>query len=85
MREISDVKVWVNDFAKAEELGEELSVIADFIGTGDATEAELDAAYAVALKAVENLEFRNMMRDEEDSLNAVININSGAGGTESCD
>ncbi len=34
---------------------------------------------------METLEFRNMMRDEEDSLNVIININSGAGGTESCD
>lgn len=85
MREISNVKAWVNDYEKAAELVDEMSVIQDFVGTGDATEAELDAAFAAALKAVENLEFRNMMRDEEDSLNAVININSGAGGTESCD
>lgn len=85
MREISGIKNWVNDYEKAVELGDELSVVNEFFGTGDATEAELDAAYAAALKAVENLEFRNMMRDEEDSLNAIININSGAGGTESCD
>lgn len=85
MREISNVKAWVNDYTKAGELVEEVSVTNDFFSTGDATEAELDAAFAAALKAVENLEFRNMMRDEEDSLNAVININSGAGGTESCD
>lgn len=85
MREISGIKNWVNDYEKAVELGDELSVVNEFFGTGDATVAELDAAYAATLKAVENLEFRNMMRDEEDSLNAIININSGAGGTESCD
>lgn len=85
MREISGIKNWVNDYEKAVELGDELTVVNEFFGTGDATETELDTAYAAALKAVENLEFRNMMRDEEDSLNAVININAGAGGTESCD
>ena len=85
MREISGIKNWVNDYEKTVELGDELSVVNEFFGTGDATEAELDAAYSAALKAVETLEFRNMMRDEEDSLNAIININSGAGGTESCD
>ena len=85
MREISGIKNWVNDYEKAVELGDELSVVNEFFGTGDATEAELDAAYTAALKALETLEFRNMMRDEEDSLNAIININSGAGGTESCD
>lgn len=79
------MKNWVADYEKAVELGDELSVMNEFVLSGDATEAELDAAYAAALKAVENLEFRNMMRDEEDSLNAVININAGAGGTESCD
>lgn len=85
MREISAIKTWVSDYEKAADLGEELSVTYEFFGSGDATEAELDAAYANTLKAVETLEFRNMMRDEEDSLNAIININSGAGGTESCD
>ncbi len=85
MREISAVKAWVNDYLAAEELNEELSVVNEFYASGDATEEELDVAYGKLLKSVETLEFRNMMRDEEDSLNVVININSGAGGTESCD
>ncbi len=85
MREISAVKNWVKDYEAAVELNDDLAVVSEFFGTGDATEAELDEAYAKLQKAVETLEFRNMMRDEEDSLNVVININSGAGGTESCD
>lgn len=85
MREISAVKAWVNDYQAAVELNDELSVVNEFYASGDATEEELDTAYAKLQKAVETLEFRNMMRDEEDSLNVVININSGAGGTESCD
>lgn len=85
MREISGVKAWVNDYEAAVELNDELSVTNEFFAAGDATEAELDDIYAKLEKAVETLEFRNMMRDEEDALNVVININSGAGGTESCD
>lgn len=85
MREISALKAWVNDYDKAVELSDDLSVMSDFYESGDATETELDDAYARLLKSVETLEFRNMMRDEEDALNVVININSGAGGTESCD
>lgn len=85
MREISAVKSWVSDYDKAVEQGEDLTVLNDFYQAGDATEEEMDEAYAHALKSVETLEFRNMMRDEEDSLNVIININSGAGGTESCD
>ncbi len=85
MREISAVKNWVSDYEKARELFEELSVLNEFYGEGQATEEELDASYAAALDATEKLEFRNMMRAEEDSLNVIVNINSGAGGTESCD
>ena len=85
MREISAIKSWVSDYEKADEEWDELSVINEFFQAGDATESELDEAYQKVLKSVEILEFRNMMRDEEDSLNVIININSGAGGTESCD
>jgi len=53
--------------------------------SGDATEQELDEAYNTTVQSIEKLEFRNMMREEEDSLNVILNINSGAGGTESCD
>lgn len=75
----------MNDYEKAVELDDELYVVSDFFAEGEATEEEVDAAYAQLLNSVESLEFRNMMRGEEDSLNVVININSGAGGTESCD
>lgn len=85
MREISALKAWVGDYEKAMEQSDDLSVISDFFESGDATEEELDSSYNLLLKSVEKLEFRNMMRDEEDALNVVININSGAGGTESCD
>lgn len=75
----------MSDYYKAVEASDELSVVAEFFSTGDATEAEVDEAYARTLNCVENLEFKNMMRDEEDSLSVILNINSGAGGTESCD
>lgn len=79
------MKAWVEDYEKAVDLGDELSVTNEFLSSGDASEEELDEVYAHVLKAVENLEFRNMMRDEEDALNVIVHINSGAGGTESCD
>lgn len=64
---------------------EDLTVLFDFFKSGDATEAETDQQFSQTLKLVEALEFRNMMSGEEDTLNAVIQINSGAGGTESQD
>ncbi len=57
----------------------------DFYREGEATEEEVDKTYAEVLSLVENLEFRNMLRNEEDKLGAILKINSGAGGTESQD
>ena len=85
LKEISGIKAWVADYYKAAELNDELQVVNEFLQSGDATEAELDEAYNKTMEAVEKLEFKNMMRDEEDSFDAILNINSGAGGTESCD
>jgi peptide chain release factor 2 len=60
-------------------------VLYDFFKAGDVTEAEVDAHYGQSLKLLEGLEFKRMLGSEEDQLSAVLNINSGAGGTESQD
>jgi peptide chain release factor 2 len=57
----------------------------DFLKEGEATEADLEASFNEAIKLLEDLEFKNMLSGKEDSLSAVLTINSGAGGTESCD
>jgi peptide chain release factor 2 len=49
------------------------------------SEKELDDEYASVLNLLEDLEFRNMLRNEEDKMGAILKINSGAGGTESQD
>ena len=49
------------------------------------SEAELDKSYKIILKEIEDLELKNMLSGEEDSLSAVLQITAGAGGTESCD
>lgn len=46
---------------------------------------EYDELYASALQLIENLEFKNMLSNEEDHLDAILKINAGAGGTESND
>ena len=60
-------------------------MIYDFFKSGDATEAEMQEQYNAAVKAVEELEFKNMLSADEDQLDAVLQITAGAGGTESCD
>ncbi len=57
----------------------------DFQQSGDATEQEVEEQFQLALKAVEELELKNMLNSKEDQLNAVLQITAGAGGTESCD
>lgn len=60
-------------------------MLAEFYKSGDATETELDSQYQQTLKILEELEFKRMLGGEEDQLGAILNINSGAGGTESQD
>jgi peptide chain release factor 2 len=57
----------------------------DFYKEGEATEKEIDEHYASVIGRVEDLEFRNMLRNDEDRMGAILKINSGAGGTESQD
>lgn len=64
---------------------EDLNTLYEFYKSGDATEAETEAEFSNTLKQLEQIEFKNMLRAEEDSLNCVLQINAGAGGTESCD
>jgi peptide chain release factor 2 len=60
-------------------------VLFEFFEAEEATEEEVDAAFAGCIEEVEELEAKNMLRNEEDRLGAVLKINAGAGGTESND
>ncbi|SDK28620.1 peptide chain release factor 2 [Pedobacter sp. ok626] len=64
---------------------EDTQVLFDFLQSGDATEEEMDEQYQLCLKAIEDLELKNMLKSKEDQLPAVMQITAGAGGTESCD
>lgn len=64
---------------------DDLEVLNEFHDAGDASEEELDAEYKKTAQAVEELEFKKMLSKEEDQLSAMIEINPGAGGTESQD
>jgi len=85
LKEISLVKSWVQEYDFAATKVDDLIVLYDFFVMEEATEQDVDESYNIALQAVEKLEFRNMMREEEDPMSVILTINSGAGGTESCD
>ena len=64
---------------------EELQIMLDFYKEGEVSVEEIDDFYKKILIHIEDIEFRNMLSDEGDSLSAVLQITAGAGGTESCD
>ena len=64
---------------------EDFAVLFEFWKAGDATEEETKDAYQIALDALEDAEFKATLNEPEDELPAVLQINSGAGGTESQD
>ena len=78
-------KKWIEDYDKAVLLGDELQLAYEFYKEGELTEAEVDEQYELTNSHLENLEFRNMLSEEGDSMSAVLQITAGAGGTESCD
>ena len=75
----------MQDYEQTATLVDDLTVLYDFFLAEEASEQEIDVAYRIALQSVEKLEFRNMMHEEEDPMGVILTINSGAGGTESCD
>lgn len=85
MKEIKSAKNWMSAYNNAEEVINDLEVLLEFFDAGEATEEELDNKYAEGLHLIEDIEFRSTLCNPEDELSCVIEINAGAGGTESCD
>jgi peptide chain release factor 2 len=85
MKSIRDKKSWTDGYKTATDSFTDLKVLMDFFQLGEGTEEDLDQHYKETLRLVEDLEFRNMLSGEEDKFSAIVQINSGAGGTESQD
>ena len=56
MQKVAGIKSWITDFESVASKVEEVVMMPDFIAESLATEEELDAAYAVAVEAIEALE-----------------------------
>lgn len=85
LKEIASIKVWTDAYKYLQELWEELSLAVEMEKEGSLTEAEVEGYYQKTLKATEELEFKNMLSEEEDAMSCVMSINAGSGGTESQD
>lgn len=85
MKKVKDLEKWIVGYKEAKSATDELELAFDFFKEEMVTEEEVDADYQTALQIVEDLELRNMLREEADGMSCVLKINSGAGGTESQD
>lgn len=85
MKGIKSNKFWVDAYQQSATAIDDLEVIRDFFDAGESTETELKDQYARAEQAIDDLEFKSTLNSKEDELSCVLEINAGAGGTESCD
>ncbi len=85
LKEISLLKLWVKSYEEVEALVEEVEILFEFQKEGEASESEVDLAHDKAVSKLDDVEFRSTLNRPEDELGCILEINAGAGGTESCD
>lgn len=85
LKKLKQKKFWIQGYDQLQSTADDLEVLFEFAKMGEATEDEVDELYKTTLSRLEELEFKNMLSAEEDSLNAILQITAGAGGTEACD
>ena len=85
MKKIKSLRNWINGCEEVELAVDEVATGFDFVKEGLVEESELDSLYSKAMAMLEKMELRNMLRHDEDKMDAILKINSGAGGTESQD
>jgi len=85
MRKIAEIKSWTQAYQKIENLIDDLQVLYELSEEGEGDKEEWEKTYQAAVKQIEDLELKNMLRNKEDKLGAILKINPGAGGTESQD
>jgi peptide chain release factor 2 len=85
MKSIRSLKFWIASYDQLKATFDDIEVLIEFVKEGAAEEEEVDEAFTNLVTEVEELELKNMLSGEEDSLSAVLQITAGAGGTEACD
>lgn len=85
LRKVAGIKYWITSYDAIASALDDLTIMPDFVSEGVASAEELDKLYRETLSGIESLEMRNMLGREEDKLGAIMEINSGAGGTEALD
>jgi peptide chain release factor 2 len=85
MREIGILRSSLTQYLQAKTMLEDLEMYQEFNTEGEITDDELDKIYQTTLQTIDELELLTSFNDQEDRMSCVLEVNSGAGGTESCD
>ena len=85
MKKVKSIRKWIDGYNNVRSKADELQLAFDFYKEEMVTEQEVDDDYQKAVEAIEALELMNMLRQQEDPMDCVLKINSGAGGTEAQD
>ncbi len=85
LKRIKDKEFWLKKYQTTADAVGDLEVLFEFYEMGDVTEEELENQYLISKEVVDQLEFTSTLSEPEDSLDCILKINPGAGGTESCD
>ena len=85
LKKVAAIKYWITAYDEIVGALDDLQLMPEFVREGISSPEELEAQYKHTLELIETLEMRNMLGGEEDRLGAILEINAGAGGTESLD
>ena len=85
LAEVKKRKSWVTGYDALTLAIDDLNTMYEFYKSGEAEENDVTELFDAALKILEDVEFKNMLNAPDDALSCVLQINAGAGGTESCD
>jgi peptide chain release factor 2 len=85
LKSIKTNKIWIDSFRAVQDLLDDLETMHAFYDANEVTAEEVETIYHTLITKLEALEFKKMLRQEEDQLDAILEINPGAGGTESQD
>ena len=85
IKDIQQHEYWVNIYTQTDNAVQDYATYFDFWKEGETTETEVQEAFTKATQLVEDAEFKSTLNQPEDELTAILQINAGAGGTESQD
>ena len=85
MKQVRALKGWTGGYENADAVLGDLETLYEFYEAGDVTEEEVDEEGKKVIVVLEDLELKRMLSNEEDQMSAILEINAGAGGTESQD